>query len=221
MNPFKFGEITLERYSVGPIQENTYLLYDSSKNGFIIDPGDEAEMLLKRIRELELKPQAILLTHAHFDHIGAVEPLRLELNIPVYLHPLDLETYRSGHKTAHSPRGVSFGWHLTFAQPSDPDESLEPGQVLEAGGVRLETRFVPGHALGHVVFVGNGFVIAGDTLFRESIGRTDLPGGDLELLLSGIRSQILTLPLETVVFSGHGPETTVGHEKKRNPFLKA
>ena len=217
MTQFQFGEITLERHSVGPLGENTYFLFDSSKTGFIFDSGDEAERLLSRIRELEFKPKAILLTHAHFDHIGAVEPLRLELGIPVFLHPLDLEIYRAGHSSAAR-------YNLSFTQPKDPDTFLEPGQILEAGSIRLEVRFVPGHAPGHVVFVGKAtpnqhFLIAGDTLFRESIGRTDLPGGNLEQLLSGIRAQIFILPDDTKIFSGHGPETTVGFEKKHNPFL--
>jgi hydroxyacylglutathione hydrolase len=214
MTQFQFGEITLERHSVGPLGENTYFLFDSSKTGFIIDPGDEADRLLSRIHELELKPKAILLTHAHFDHIGAVEPLRLELGIPVFLHPLDLEIYRSGPSSAAR-------YNIPFNQPKDPDRFLEVGQILEAGSIALEVRFVPGHAPGHVVFIGKGFAIAGDTLFRQSIGRTDLPGGNLEQLLSGIRAQIFTLPLETQIFPGHGPETTVDFEKKHNPFLNS
>ncbi len=212
------GTLTLERFVTGPVQENTYFLYDQNKKGVIIDPGEDAPRLLERIGHLGLKPSNIILTHAHFDHIGAVDPLRKALNIPVLLHPLDLEIYQNSAKSAKK-------WGFVFEQPQDPDGWLEAGQILEVGQIRLEVRFVPGHAPGHVVFVGQDgaggdFVISGDTLFRGAIGRTDFAYGDAKLLLDGIRSQILSLPDSTRVFAGHGPETTVGDERSRNPFLK-
>jgi hydroxyacylglutathione hydrolase len=212
------GKLTLERFVTGPVQENTYFLYDQDKNGLIIDPGEDAPRLLERIGHLGLKPSHIILTHAHFDHIGAVDPLRKALNIPVLLHPLDLEIYQNSAASAKK-------WGFVFEQPQDPDGWLEAGQILEVGMIRLEVRFVPGHAPGHVVFVGQDgeggdFVISGDTLFRGAIGRTDFAYGSTPRLLGGIRSQILTLPDSTRVFAGHGPETTVGEERSRNPFLR-
>jgi hydroxyacylglutathione hydrolase len=212
------GKLTLERFVTGPVQENSYFLYDHAKNAVIIDPGEDAPRLLERIGQLGLQVGSIILTHAHFDHIGAVDPLRKALDVPVLLHPLELEIYQNSAASAKK-------WGFTFTQPQDPDGWLEVGQILEVGHIRLEVRFVPGHAPGHVVFVGQDdtdgdFVISGDTLFRGAIGRTDFAYGSTPLLLEGIRSQILSLPDSTRVFPGHGQETTVGQERSRNPFLK-
>ncbi|BDP40098.1 hydrolase [Deinococcus aetherius] len=181
--------------------------------GFLFDPGDEAERVLALVRGAGVTVRGILLTHAHFDHIGAVQPVREALGVPVSLHTADLPLYRLGAASAAR-------WNLPFIQPEAPDHEITQGQVFTAGDLALTARELPGHAPGHVVFVGDGFVVAGDTLFQGGIGRTDLPGGNHPQLLAGIARELLSLPDETVVYPGHGPATTVGAERRTNPFLR-
>lgn len=211
--PTTHGEIRIWSLPTGPLQENCLLVAGAQQRGFLIDPGDDAGRILDLVRQSGVTVQAILLTHAHFDHIGAVQPVREALNVPVYLHPLDRTDYDSG-----KARAALFG--LPFVQPAAPDHAISQGQLFTAGDLSLTARELPGHAAGHVVFVGQGFVIAGDTLFAGSIGRTDLPGGNHPQLLSGIRAELLTLPDDTAVYPGHGPATTVGRERQTNPFLQ-
>ncbi|GGJ34386.1 MBL fold metallo-hydrolase [Deinococcus roseus] len=212
ISSLKFDDLTIEWFVTGPLQENAYLVHDALSNAFLIDPGADAPEILAVVQEKALNVRAILLTHAHFDHIGAVQPIREALKIPVHLHDADLTIFQNAALSAAR-------WNLPLEQPAAPDASLHHGQVIEAGAIQLEVRFVPGHAPGHVVFVGSGFVLAGDTLFKGSIGRTDLPGGNHALLLEKIRGELLTLADETVVLSGHGDKTTIGLERLRNPFL--
>ncbi|GEM48830.1 MBL fold metallo-hydrolase [Deinococcus cellulosilyticus] len=212
ISSLKFDDLTIDWFVTGQLQENAYLVHDRLKNAFLIDPGDDAPEILKAIQDQELSLQAILLTHAHFDHIGAVQPIREALKVPVHLHDADLTIFQNAALSAAR-------WGLQVEQPAAPDARLNHGDVIQAGEIQLEVRFVPGHAPGHVVFVGSGFVLAGDTLFKGSIGRTDLPGGNHNLLLEKIRSELLTLPDEMVVLSGHGDKTTIGVERFRNPFL--
>ncbi|WP_425145576.1 MBL fold metallo-hydrolase [Deinococcus sp.] len=207
------GETHLAFLTTGPIQENAVLVWGPQRLGFLIDPGDEAPRILAWIRQLGVSVQAILLTHAHFDHIGAVQPLREALGVPVYLHPGGADLYRLGAASAAR-------WNLPFVQPDAADHPLSAGQQLQAGGLILTVRDLPGHAPGHVVFVGEGFAVVGDTLFAGSVGRTDLPGGDHALLVSGIRRELLSLPDELALYPGHGGPTTVGRERASNPFLR-
>lgn len=198
----------------GPIQENAVLVAGEEQEGFLIDPGDDAEAILALVRDAGVTVRAILLTHAHFDHIGAVQPVREALGVPVYLHPAELPIYRLGAASAAR-------WNLPFRQPADPEEEITQGQVLTAGNLRLTARELPGHSPGHVVFVAEtGFVVAGDTLFQGSIGRTDLPGGNHPQLIEGIRRELLSLPDETAIYPGHGAATTVGAERRKNLFLR-
>lgn len=207
-----FGPATVQWFVTGPLQENAYIVHDVAGQGFLIDPGDHAPEILDFIAQKQLALQDILLTHAHFDHIGAVQPIREKLGLKVHLHPDDLQIYANAAQSAAR-------WGMTVQQPEAPDLTLHHGDVMRAGGVKLQVRFVPGHSPGHVVFVGEGYVIAGDTLFKGSIGRTDLPGGNHALLLQKIREELLTLPDDTVVFSGHGAQTTIGMERQQNPHL--
>lgn len=198
----------------GPIQENAVLVWDAaSGDGFLIDPGDEASKILAWVMAHGVKVKAILLTHAHFDHIGAVQPLREALNVPVWLHPADLDIYRAGQQSAGR-------WNLPFVQPADPDHFMQQGQVFTAGKLNLTAREVPGHAPGHVVLIGEGFAVVGDTLFQGGIGRTDLPGGNHPQLMEGIQSELLSLPDDTTIYSGHGGSSSIGAEKASNPFLR-
>lgn len=215
--PLVYGSARLWCIPTGALQTNAYVLANKKGQAFIIDPGDEPERFTELFAREHLVPKAILLTHAHFDHIGAVEPLRgahEEATVPVFLHPADLPLYENAHQSAAR-------YNLPFCRPSAPDGELANDQCWELeGDVRLRIRELPGHAPGHVVFVGDGFVLAGDTLFAGGIGRTDLPLGSHPQLLAGIARELLTLPPETVVYSGHGEPTTIAREKASNPFLR-
>ncbi|GAA5535073.1 MBL fold metallo-hydrolase [Deinococcus aluminii] len=218
IKPRQHGTARVWALPTGPIQENAVLVSGADGEGFLVDPGDDAQQLLALIRDSGVKVRGILLTHAHFDHIGAVQPLREALGVPVYLHPADLPIYQMGAASAAR-------WNLPFVQPGAPDAEITQGQTFRAGDLTLTARELPGHAPGHVVFVadtgeGPGFVVAGDTLFQGSIGRTDLPGGNHPQLIEGIRRELLSLPDETAVYPGHGPATTVGTERRTNLFLR-
>jgi hydroxyacylglutathione hydrolase len=205
---------SLETYTVGPLQENCTLLHDG-KAAILIDPGDEAPRLLKALNDKELKLQAIWLTHAHFDHIGAIAEIQEILgDIPVYLHQNDNVLFENAHLAAQR-------WEIAFRQPTTKTLPLEDNAVLEFADTKIHCLFTPGHAPGHSAFYipSEHSVIAGDALFRGSIGRTDLPMGNHHQLLESIRFKLLTLPDETVVYPGHGPTTTIGFEKQYNPFL--
>lgn len=197
----------------GPVQENSYLVWGAEGRGFLIDPGDEAGRLLDWIRGLGVQVEAIVLTHGHFDHVGAVQELREALPAPVLAHTAGLPLYRRAAESAAR-------WQIPLTQPADPDGELTQGQTLTAGDVTLTVRELFGHAPGHVVLVGPGFVIAGDTLFQGSVGRTDLPGGHHATLIAGIRDELLTLPPDTVVYPGHGNPTTIEQERRSNPYLR-
>ena len=207
--------LSLTRLTVGPLMENCYLLADeAAKTAVLVDPGDEAPRLLDALKTNGLQLDAIWLTHAHFDHIGAVAAIKDVLDVPVYLHPDDEVIYKSGSQAAQL-------WDIPFRQPTGATQPLEPDQVLTFGDTEVKCLFTPGHAPGHISFYlpSEGYVIAGDALFKGSIGRTDLPLGDHAQLLESIRTHLMTLPDNTVVYPGHGPETTVGAEKRTNPFL--
>ncbi len=198
----------------GPAQTNCYLVAaDGSTEAVVIDPGWDAAAILAKARSLDLTIKLILITHGHFDHIGAVTDLREATGAPVALHPLD-------HNWLRLNGGADL-FRLKIRPVTSPDLELTHGQIVEVGGLKFETRFTPGHTRGHVVFVEHAqrAVFAGDVLFAGSIGRTDLPGGDYNTLIASIRDQLLSLPDEFTVYAGHGPPTTIGAERQTNPFL--
>lgn len=198
--------------TVGPFQENCYLVVDEpSREGVLVDPGDDGERIVRMVQRAGVTPQAVWLTHAHLDHIGAVSAVRREWKVPVLLHPDDLVIYRRGAQSA-----AAYG--LPFDQPGDPDGSLAHGQMLELGKSRFTVHHTPGHAPGHVVFLGDGVMLGGDLLFAGSIGRTDLPLSDPERMTESL-DRVAGLPEETVVYPGHGPATSIGQERATNPFL--
>lgn len=199
--------------TVGAFQSNCHLVRTmDSRSVLVVDPGADAERIADQIELSGLVPEAILLTHAHLDHMGAVGPLVERYGVPVWLHPDDLPLYEAAPGQA-----AAFGLRMD-PQPR-PDRAFEDGQTLELASLRLEVRHAPGHSPGGVVLVGPGIAFVGDCVFAGSIGRTDLPGGDTKALLRSIRSRILTLPPDTVLHTGHGPATTVGRESRSNPFL--
>ena len=207
---FTFADITVDCLVTGPVQENSYLIRHVNGDAVLIDPGDDAGDILELVRVSGAKVKAILLTHAHFDHIGAVQATREALQVPVYLHQDAWTPYSRAHISAER-------FNIAFTQPATPDHALELG-AIQIGALELTALFTPGHAPGHVaLYSKNGFVISGDALFKNTVGRTDIPGADHALLIRQIKSELYTLPLETVVLPGHGSETTIADELQSNP----
>lgn len=197
----------------GAFQENCYIVSDpDTRDAVLVDPGEEVDLFTRRIEYERLNLRAVWLTHAHLDHIAGVARVVELTEVPVYLHPDDRPLYDGVEQ-----QGAWLG--VGAERPPPPNHDLAHGDKLDVGTCTFEVRHVPGHSPGGVAFVGGGLVISGDALFDGSIGRTDLPGGDGNTLLASIREQLMTLPDETVVYSGHGPETTIGHERRTNPFL--
>lgn len=204
------------QFVLGPVATNTYLVVDSdTKEAVVIDPAWEEPMILERAGQHAWQIRQIWITHAHFDHTSGTAYLIKKLNpAPVIgLHPADLPIWQSGGGAAW------FGLHTP--RLPNPAVQLSHGQSLCLGETRFEVRHVPGHSPGHVVFycAEQGILFCGDTVFMGSIGRTDLPGGDTDLLLRKINSEILSLPEPTRLLCGHGDETSIGQEKRWNPFL--
>lgn len=193
-----------------PFMENCYVIEDAGK-AIVIDPGECNEQLLSAIKSLDVT--RIINTHCHIDHVGGNAGVKEATGAPLSCPEGEVVLLQNIEQ-----QGSMFGMQVP---PSpDPDSFIQAGDVVEVGGVRLDVRSAPGHSPDHIVLVGDGFVIGGDVLFQGSIGRTDLPGGNYETLIHSIKTQMLTLPDETVVYSGHGPETTIGVERATNPFLQ-
>lgn len=211
--------IHIERFTFNPFSENTYLLYDETKEAIIVDPGnytrDENEELINFIEENGLKPVRIVNTHAHIDHVLGVFYLKNKYAIPFALHAKDEQVLLA--VKSYAP---NYGFPA-FNEP-EVDQWLNEGDSVTFGTSELRILFVPGHAPGHIALVNDDqkFVIGGDVLFRTSIGRTDLPGGNFETLISSIRTQLFVLSDDYEVYPGHGGSTTIGFEKRNNPFLR-
>ena len=200
----------------GVFAENCYLIVDEHARPpecAVVDPGEEAGLILHKIQETGATLVGIWLTHAHLDHVVGVARLAEETGVPVWLHPGDRALY-----DAVPQQAGAFGLAPPPPLPA-PDREMVPGEQLAVGALRFEIRHAPGHSPGSVCLVGHGVVFSGDVLFAGSIGPTDLPGGDLETLIARIERELLSLPDETIVYSGHGPETTIGRERRANPFL--
>jgi hydroxyacylglutathione hydrolase len=196
--------------------QNAYLVRQSGQDEAIaIDPGGEADAMADAAQAAGARIAAIVLTHAHLDHVEGVGRLVERTGAPVWLHSGDRLLYDNA-----AAQAAMFGLRAPRLPP--PDHELTPG-ALEVAGLSFEVRHVPGHSPGHVMLYARdaGCAFAGDVIFEGSIGRTDLPGGDFNTLIRAIREQVLTLPDETVLYVGHGPSTTVGHERATNPFLIA
>jgi glyoxylase-like metal-dependent hydrolase (beta-lactamase superfamily II) len=202
--------------TVGLFQENCYILgCEDTRQGVIIDPGDNARAILKVVQQNGLTIDKIINTHAHLDHVMAVDAIRSAIGARFYHHRADWPVF---HDVPHGPRL----WLDTEIDPIDePDEFLEHGQIIPFGNEQLEVRFTPGHAPGHVVFVHHKdrMVFGGDTLFEGSVGRFDLPASDGPTLFRSIREQLFTLPDDYTVLPGHGGATTIGNERAYNPFV--
>lgn len=195
--------------TVGPLQENCYVVQEGEQC-VIVDPGDEAPRIEQTLKHLGLTPEAIWLTHAHFDHIGAVPDLVEAWGLPVWLHQADLEMYNRAPE-------IAARWGFSLPPMPQPSGFLQEGQSLPLG---FEVLFLPGHAPGHVGFYHptHHQLLSGDVLFKGGIGRYDLPGSDFALLKASLM-QLLSLPPQTQVWPGHGLPTTLAHEQQTNPFL--
>lgn len=211
--------LQVQAFTFGPFEENTYILYDETKECVIIDPGcgnrSEQEEFAQFIKDEDLKPVKLLNTHCHVDHV-------LGNTFIAKKYSLGLEIHEEALETLHSLPQVSHLYGLNAEESIEPSKFIGEGDQIKFGNSTLDILFTPGHSPGSICFVSHAdkFVIAGDVLFYGSIGRTDLPGGDHELLLQNIREKLFPLPDDYVVFSGHGQDTTIGFEKKHNPFLR-
>jgi glyoxylase-like metal-dependent hydrolase (beta-lactamase superfamily II) len=207
--------VIIQTLPVGPLQTNCYLIgCEETLEGAVIDPGGDANLILEAAERAGLTIKYILNTHAHFDHAAANADLVERTGAPLALHPLDLPLLQQ--------RGGADMWGIPVKTSPQPDLELEEGQVIQVGRLELQVLFTPGHTPGHVSFYEPeaGVVFDGDVLFRRGIGRTDLPGGDFNALMRSIKEKLFALPAETVVYSGHGPATTIGEEKWGNPWLR-
>jgi glyoxylase-like metal-dependent hydrolase (beta-lactamase superfamily II) len=205
----------LEMLTVSPFQENCYVIGDEeSMTGAIIDPGDEAARIALTVERVGLEISQIIVTHSHIDHVGAVAQLVDEYMCPVLMHN-EAEAMLKTVPQQAMMMGMRFG------KVPKVDRHIGDEEILEVGSLRLRSLYTPGHAPGHLAFLveDEDTVFSGDALFAGSIGRVDLPGGSMEVLMKSISQRLLILPDETRVLSGHGPETTIGRERVSNPFL--
>jgi len=203
-------------FTLGPAMTNAYLVADSeTKEAAVIDPAWDGEVMLAEAQKRGWRIAHLWYTHAHFDHIGGAAAIADALNpLPlVALHPADHVLWRA------EGGAPLFGYKIDPGP--EPTIDLQDGQILKLGSIEFEVRYTPGHTPGLCIFyvAAEGVCFCGDLIFRDSVGRTDLPGGDWETLLKSIHEQVFTMPDETRLLSGHGPETTVGWEKQYNPYL--
>lgn len=198
---------------VGSFAANCYLLAcDETREGVIIDPGAEARTILDMVAKEKVKVQYIINTHGHVDHVGANEEVRRALGVPLLIHEADGEMCKKPHASLSAFVGKL---HLAV-----PDRLLTDGEKIKAGNLTIEVISTPGHTKGSISLLVDGALFTGDTLFAGSIGRTDFPGGSFEQIIRSIKERLLVFPDDTPVYPGHGPRSTIGEEKKYNPFLR-
>jgi len=205
--------LIIKKLTVGPIMANCFILgCEETKEAVVIDPGDETDRILTALEESELKVKYIIDTHGHFDHVGGNKKLKDVTGADIMIHALDAPMLN--HLSASAA-----AWGLSADDSPSPDETLEEGDTITFGDITLKVIHTPGHSPGGISLYTDGYVFVGDTLFAGSIGRTDLPGGDYNTLISNIQNKLFVLGDDVQVFTGHGPETTIGKEKSFNPFV--
>ena len=203
----------LKKLVVGPFEANCYIVgSESSKEGMIIDPGAEAEVILGEVKDLGLEIRSIVLTHGHIDHIGALKEVKEATGAEVVIHTDEAESLQE------QPLSKLFG--LSHPTPPSPGRLLHDGDSIDAGDLHFLVLHTPGHTPGGICLMGEGVIFTGDTLFNCGIGRADFPGGNYSQLMNSIHTKLMILPDNTTVYPGHGPETTIGTERGANPFLR-
>ncbi len=200
----------LKQLTVGRFASNCYIVgSESGKEGMIIDPGASTKQILSDVEELGLNIRLIVLTHGHMDHIGGVKGVKEATGAEVAIHADDVRFLRR--------LSLSTVYNLSF--PSPPDRLLRDGDSIDIGDLHFTVLHTPGHSPGGICLLGHGVLFSGDTLFNYGIGRTDFPGGSHQQLMNNINTRLMALPDDTVVYPGHGPDTTIGIERRGNPFL--
>jgi len=203
----------LKQLVVGPLATNCYIVgSESSKEGMIIDPGDEAEVILRNAKDLGLEIRSIVLTHGHIDHIGALKEVKEATGAEVAIHTDEAKSLQ--RQSSSTLLGLS------YPIPPPPDRLLKDGDSMDIGDRHFLVLHTPGHSPGCICLLGEGIIFSGDTLFNYGIGRTDLPGGSYDQLMNSIQTKLMILPDNTAVYPGHGPDTTIGAERSGNPFLQ-
>lgn len=211
--------LTVKTFTFNPVQENTYLLYNDQGDCCIIDPGcyfdEEKNMLRQAIENAGLRPVLLLNTHCHLDHIFGNQFVADTWGLQPHIHEKERPVLDRAAE-------AGLRWQLPFVNYTGPVHLLQAGDPVKLGGDSMTVLFTPGHSPGSISFhnAAQHFVIGGDVLFQGSIGRTDLPGGDYDTLIDSIKTQLLPLPDDTIVYAGHGPATTIGRERRNNPFLQ-
>ena len=200
---------------VGPIMANCFIVgCKETLEAAVIDPGDEAEKILTSLSESNLTVKFIINTHGHFDHVSANKGIHLATKAPILIHAQDAPMLQQISASAAN-------WGLSAENSPSPDRTIDDGDTIAFGKITFKVLHTPGHTPGGISLFADGHVFVGDTLFAGSIGRTDFPGGDFATLKSSIQDKLFTLADDVRVYTGHGPETTIGHEKRTNPFVGA
>lgn len=206
----------LRALELGMFASNCYIVgSEATKEGMIIDPGAEGDVILEHVRELELDTKLIVATHAHIDHVGALRAVKEATGATFAIHEAD-----ANEKVMQGMARMLGAITRSLSPPPKPDRLLKEGDIIEIGDLRFTVIHTPGHSPGGISIYGHGVVFTGDTLFNFGIGRTDFPGCSYETLMDSINSKLMTLPDETIVLPGHGPHTTIGIERQYNPFMR-
>ncbi len=207
--------MTVERFVVGLLSTNCYVVASDEKEAVVIDPGDESEIIFKYIQDKNLKLKYIILTHAHFDHVNGANELAKKTKASICVHKNDVQLLLSG-----SSGGLFLGFLVKGEGITEKIFELEEGQVLKAGSLEFKVMHTPGHTSGSISVLVDNLLFSGDLLFEGSIGRTDLPGGSQDLLFKSLKEKIFPLDDSVIIYPGHGGKTTIGKEKRYNPFLQ-